>query len=268
MTEMLALPDGAAMAYDDAGSGRPLVLIHGVSMSRRFFERNVGPLSERFRVINVDLRGHGDSPASQGGHSVAQYARDVHEMLGALALDGAVLVGWSMGSMVAWDVIRQFGTERLGGHVVVSQGPSDLNRDDWELGAFSLDELFGILAGAQADYRGLMNEFVPEMFMDERPAEELEMLISETQRIGANAGTCILLDQSLQDYRDVVGGHTLPTLLVWGRDEKAMSVASGEWLSAHQPAKLVMFERSGHCPMWEEPHGFNQVVAEFVSALG
>jgi non-heme chloroperoxidase len=265
---MLDLPGGASLAYDDQGAGRPLVLIHGVSMSRRFFERNVGPLSQRFRVVNVDLRGHGDSPPSEGGHGVAQYARDVHELIGALGLDGAVLVGWSMGSMVAWDLIRQFGTDGLGGHVVVSQGPSDLKRDDWELGSFSLNDLFGLLAGAQADYRALMDEFVPDMFMDELPAEELEMLIGETQRIGANAGTCILLDQSLQDYRDVVGSHALPTLLTWGRDEKLIGVASGEWLAAHQPAELVIFERSGHCPMWEEPDRFNQVVGDFVSALG
>ena len=103
MTATLELPDGASLAYDDAGSGRPLVLIHGVSMSRRFFERNVPALAEHHRVINVDLRGHGESPASEGGHTVAQYARDIHHMLGALGLDGAVLVGWSMGTMVAWD---------------------------------------------------------------------------------------------------------------------------------------------------------------------
>jgi non-heme chloroperoxidase len=268
MTATLELPDGASLAYDDAGTGRPLVLIHGVSMSRRFFERNVGPLSERFRVVNVDLRGHGESPHCEGGHSVAQYARDVHHLLGALGLDGAVLVGWSMGTMVVWDLIRQFGTDGLGGHVVVSQGPSDLKRDDWELGAFSLDDLFGLLAGAQADYRAVMEEFVPLMFKEERPADEVELLVSETQRIGANAGTCILLDQSLQDYRDVVGSHTLPTLLTWGRDEKLIPVASGQWLSQHQPAELVIFEESGHCPMWEEPDRFHQVVGEFVSALG
>jgi len=114
----------------------------------------------------------------------------------------------------------------------------------------------------------LMEEFVPLMFMDERPATELEMLVSETQRIGPNAGTCILLNQSLQDYRDVVGSHSLPTLLCWGRDEKLIPVAGGEWLAEHQPADLVRFERSGHCPMWEEPDRFHQVVGEFVSTLG
>jgi len=143
------LPDGASMAYDDAGSGRPVVLVHGVSMSRRFFERNVAALAERFHVINVDLRGHGESPAHEGGHTVSQYARDVRHLLQALGLDGAVIVGWSMGSLVVWDMIRQFGTDGLAGHVVVSQGPSDLKQDGWELGAFTIEELHETPAAAQ-----------------------------------------------------------------------------------------------------------------------
>jgi len=255
------------MAYDDTGSGRPVVLIHGVSMSRRFFERNAAPLAERFRVVNVDLRGHGESPAHEGGHTVAQYARDVKHLLGALGLDDAVVAGWSMGSFVVWDLIRQFGTVGLAGHVVVSQGPSDLKRPDWDLGAFTPAELYELLAAAQADYRGVMSEFVPTMLCDEPSTADLDLLVRETLRIGANAGTCILLDQSLQDYRDVIGSYELPTLLTWGRDEKLVPVASGEWLAERIPGELVVFERSGHCPMWEEPERWNQVVGDWISAL-
>jgi pimeloyl-ACP methyl ester carboxylesterase len=91
--------------------------------------------------------------------------------------------------------------------------------------------------------------------------------VRETLRIGANAGTCILLDQSLQDYRDVIGSYGLPTLLTWGRDEKLVPVASGEWLAEPIPGELVVFERSGHCPMWEEPERWNQVVGDWISAL-
>ena len=173
-----------------------------------------------------------------------------------------------MGSMVVWDLIRQFGVDRLAGHVCISQGPSDLCRPDWQLGGFAgLDDLFELLAAAQTDYRATMEEFVPAMLMDEPSASELQTLVDETQTVGANAGTCILLDQSLQDYRDVVGTHSLPTLLVWGRDEKLASVACGTWLAEHNPAELLMFEHSGHCPMWEEPDRFNQVVGDWVATL-
>jgi pimeloyl-ACP methyl ester carboxylesterase len=148
-----------------------------------------------------------------------------------------------------------------------AQGPSDLKQPDWELGAFTLEELHETLAAAQADYRAVMEHFVPAMLMDAPSAADLELLVGETQKVGANAGTCILLDQSLQDYRDVLGSYQLPTLLAWGRDEKLVPVASGEWLAERIPGELVVFERSGHCPMWEEPDRFNQVVGDWISAL-
>ena len=267
ISKLHELPDGARIAHDDLGSGRPVVLIHGVSMSRRFFERNVDGLAERFRVINVDLRGHGESPAHEGGHTVAQYARDVRHLIDALGLDGAVLVGWSMGSLVIWDLIRQFGTGGLAGHVVVSQGPSDLKQPDWEHGGFTVEGLHRTLAAAQADYRGVMERLVLAMLRDEPSTTEHDLLLRETLRVGANAGTCILLDQSLQDYRDVVGTYELPTLLVWGRDEKLVPLAGGEWLAERIPGELVVFERSGHCPMWEEPARFTQVVGDWAAGL-
>jgi non-heme chloroperoxidase len=267
MTDLVEVGDGVRLACDVRGSGRPVVLIHGVSMSRRFFDRNLDGLAERFRVVSVDLRGHGESPAHEGGHTVAQYARDVHELIDLLGLDDVVLVGWSMGTMVAWELIRQFGTAGLAGHVNVSQGPSDLKRDDWELGAFSTAELFGLLEAAQDDFHGVMAEFVPTMFADERPAGELDLLVAETQKLGANAATCILLDQSLRDFRPVVGSYELPTLCTWGRDEKLVPVAAGEWLASRQPADLHLFEHSGHCPMWEEPELWNRVAGSWIAAL-
>jgi non-heme chloroperoxidase len=267
MTRFHELPDGARLAYDDAGRGRPVVLLHGVCMSRRFFERNAGPLAERFRVVNVDLRGHGESPASEGGHTVEQYAQDVKHLLDTLELDGAVLVGWSMGTFVIWDLVRQFGGDGIAGHVNVSQGPTDLDKDGWELGIFPLEELFGALAAAQSDFHGFMNHFVPEMFKAELPPDVHAALLEETLRVGANAGTCILLDQCLQDYREQLAGYDVPTLLVWGEDEKVVAAGNGPWLEATQPAaELVVFEQSGHCPMWEEPERFNQVVGDWIAA--
>jgi pimeloyl-ACP methyl ester carboxylesterase len=267
MTRTHELPDGVVLAYDDLGTGRPVVLLHGMSMSRRWFARNVGPLAERFRVVNVDLRSHGDSPIADGGNTVAQHARDVKHLIDALALEAPVLVGWSMGTMVVWDLIRQFGTVGLGGHVNVSQGPSDLIRDDWPLGAFPLDGLLELLAGAQTDYAAVMDEVIPLMYMDDVSPADRAWMLAECVKVGPNAGTCTILNQSVQDYRDVVGSHDLPTLLTWGRDEKLISVANGEWVAERQQAPLVLFERSGHCPMWEEAERFNQVVGDWIASL-
>jgi non-heme chloroperoxidase len=262
------LPDGARLAYDDAGSGRDVVLIHGMCMSRRYFDRNFDELAKRFRVVRVDLRSHGDSPAAEGGNTVAQYARDVKDLCDSLGLDKPVLVGWSMGTMTIWDGIRQFGADWIGGHVNISQGPADLIKDDWPNGAFRMEDLHGLCAGAQADFGATMQHVIPLMFKDEPSEEDAAFMLEEVVKIGPNCGTLCILDQSVQDYRDVVGSHDRPTLLTWGRDEKLISIAAGEWIREHQPsAEWVMFEESGHCPMWEEPERFNQIVGDWIAAL-
>jgi pimeloyl-ACP methyl ester carboxylesterase len=268
-TSLHALPDGAALSYTDRGRGRPLLLLHGVTMTSRFFERNVDALAEEHRVVAIDFRSHGASPNHEGGHTVAQYARDLRHLIEALDLRDVVLVGWSMGSMVAWDYLRQFrGDHRVAGHVVVSQSPSDLKRDDWEHGFLDVDGLVEFLREAQEDWAAALGGFAPAMFMDERSAEELAWMAEEMGKVGANAGTAILLDQTFRDYRADLAQVDVPTLLAWGRDEKLVPVSAGEEMARRIPdAELRFFERSGHCPMYEEPEAFNAAVAAFAARL-
>jgi non-heme chloroperoxidase len=271
MTEtLIELSTGATVAVTDAGEGRPLILLHGVCMSRHFFGRNIEPLAEAHRVVALDFRGHGASPASEGGHSIAQYARDVRALVEHLGLDGAVLMGWSMGSIVAWEYQRRFaGDPRLAGVVIVSQGPSDLTQEDWPNGIASPLELGTFLEAAQDDFRGFFAEFVPAMFKTPPSAAEQAAMVDAICGIDPNAGTVILADQTLRDLRPAIPGLTLPHLLVWGTDEGVIKQASGTWLDANiRDSTLHVFEDSGHCPMWEEAERFNALVTEWVGGLG
>jgi len=260
------LSDGATLAYTDTGEGRVVLLLHGVCMSRMFFERNVYPLSERYRVIAVDFRSHGDSPIAEGGHTVAQYARDVHALLEHLQADDVTAVGWSMGNFVLWDYLRQFGQERLASIVVVSQGPSDLTQDDWPFGFADVRRLRGFITEMQDDFREFFVGYVPTMFKDELEPEQLARFLDSICTVGANSGTLILIDQTLQDYRAQIPGFAIPHLLVWGSDEKTMALGTMDWLVEHLPdAESVVFDNSGHCPMWEEAERFNDLVGDWMS---
>ena len=90
---------------EDAGAGPPVVFVHGWSMSGRFFQRQLHGLSAGHRVVVPDLRGHGRSEKALHGHTVPGYARDLQALLVQLGVHRPVLVGWSMGAMVASEFI-------------------------------------------------------------------------------------------------------------------------------------------------------------------
>ncbi len=263
------LPDGARLAYDDIGSGRPVLLLHGVLGSRRFFARNIEALAARHRVIAVDLRSHGESPTVEGGHTVPQLARDLRSLVVGLDLNDVVATGWSMGNLVIWDYLMQYGEtdHRLAAHVCVSQGACDLNRDGWSGGFTDEAGLRAFLQMSQEDYAGLC-DFVATIFTtDPLSSEDRAWMAAEMRKVGPNAATAILADQTVRDYSAVLPVTTIPTLGVWGRDEKCLPVSAGEWLAERIPGfELHVFEGSGHMPMWEEPDAFNALVAGWISA--
>lgn len=263
------LPTGARVSYSDEGTGRAVVLLHGVAMSSTFFERNVSDLARNHRIIALDFRGHGASPYAEGGHTVAQYARDVRGLIEVLGLDRPVVVGWSMGSLVAWDYLRQFGADhRLAGVVIVSQGPSDLIQADWPHGIADDADLHAFVSAMQEDSRAFLGEFLPTMFHTAPDQGTIDRFLDDIGRAGANTGTLILADQTVQDYRADIPGFDVPHLLVWGSDEQVGKLAAADWLLGQLPsAELHVFETSGHCPMWEEADRFNSLVASWIAGL-
>jgi pimeloyl-ACP methyl ester carboxylesterase len=103
MAGYLDLSQGAIW-YDEQGSGDPLVLLHGGAVDSRFFEHNVGPLAERFRVITTDLWGHGRSPDREGPFSLESFSTDVAALLEHVAGGQAHVLGHSIGAAVALDL--------------------------------------------------------------------------------------------------------------------------------------------------------------------
>jgi pimeloyl-ACP methyl ester carboxylesterase len=261
--------NGAELYYEDAGEGQPVVFVHGLWMSSRFFQRQLPYFAERYRTIALDLRGHGRSEKTATGHTVAQHARDVRGLLEALDLTDAVLVGWSMGSLVIWDYVEQFGVDRLRAMVDIDQSPSDFRWPDWPHGFLDLETLHEVHTGVQADQRATAEHFVPMMLAAPPDAAETAWMRDEMLQVPPGIACSILFDQSVVDYRETLPKVTVPALLCIGRVEGLVPVAAGEYMVERMPdATMVVFEESNHCPFLEEPDRFNSVVDEWIRALG
>ncbi|MXZ07335.1 MAG: alpha/beta hydrolase, partial [Acidimicrobiia bacterium] len=104
LTSCFTTSDGVKIAYQETGSGDPIVFIHGIYGSRQAFVNQEEYFSPSFRCIAVDLRGHGESDKPNQVYSMARYADDVAELIRHLETPPAVLVGHSMGGQVVISV--------------------------------------------------------------------------------------------------------------------------------------------------------------------
>lgn len=251
---------------DSQGSGPALVFIHGVMMSGRFFERQIEAFPDR-RVIVPDLRGHGASEKVLSGHTVANYARDLRALLEAMGVDDRpVLAGWSMGAMVVWEYLRQFGPDSARGVVVIDQPPSDFGWPDWEFGALPLDGLRDMVEAIQTDRRPLLEDF--QRLMVHQAGDDQGWMVEEMERLPPAIASTILCNQTFQDYRPLLPGLDVPALVAFGADEKLTSPRAGAYIVEHMPrARLEVFAQSSHMPFWEEADLFNASVRAFLADL-
>lgn len=259
--------NGADLSYTDQGAGRPVLLLHGWSMSGRFFQSQIQPLASEFRVVVPDYRGHGESAKVLGGHTVEQYAADVHELAGALGLERPVLVGWSMGAMIAYEYLELAGDSEVAGLVCVDQGPSDFKWPDYPEGVFTAEDLAATNKQLQTDQRALAKEFV-DLMLHEPDEATSEWMIAEMLKCPPAIAGSILLDQTLRDDRATFQGIRVPSLVVFGEDPKLNDPATGKWISEQIPgARFEVIAASSHCPFYEQADEFNTLLAGFVRGL-
>jgi non-heme chloroperoxidase len=254
-------------SVEEAGTGAPVVFIHGWSMSGRFFQRQLAHFAGTHRVIIPDLRGHGRSEKVTRGHTVPQYAADLHAILAELSVRRPVLVGWSMGAMVAYEYLRAFGPGSVAGLVIVDQPPSDFAWDGYEFGLITLDALREMNEQLQLDQPAVVAEFA-ELMLHEPDEPTMAWMSAEILQVPPVIASTILVDQTLRDYREFLPQIGVPTLVLFGEDDKLTSPKAGRYIADRIPgARLQTFPGSSHCPFWEEADAFNQAVAAFAAEV-
>ena len=259
--------NGANLYYEDHGEGQPIVFLHGATAGLRYFEPQLTGLSEEYRPLAFDFRGHGRSEKTELGHTMAQHARDLRGFLDQLDLDDAVLVGWSMGAIVTWEYVDQFGTDSLRALVDIDMEPSPFRREGYDHGTYSIEGFRDALVGIQTRPLARLEEQIEALLKDPPSRELRTMMFDESSRTPPPIVGAMLLEL-MHDYRDVLPEIDVPTLVCAGADEKWRSVVSVEYAAELIPdAEFELFEESGHCLTIEEPERFNQVISEFVDSL-
>jgi pimeloyl-ACP methyl ester carboxylesterase/tetratricopeptide (TPR) repeat protein len=261
MQRTVALPNGITLEYAERGraSGIPVVFLHGVTDSWRSFEPVMELLPDTFRAISITQRGHGGSSKPDAGYLYRDMAGDLRAFMDALHLPSAIVVGHSMGSLVA----QRFAVDepdRVAGLVLV--------------GAFStLHANAGIHEYWNSTLKSLKDPIDPEVAKEfqvstiARPVapDLLETAVGESLQVPARVWRAAFKGfLETPDFSHELRRVTAPTLLVWGDRDAYADRAAQDALSAAIPrARLVTYRGGGHAVHWEDPAAFTHDLVSF-----
>ncbi|HET8538787.1 MAG TPA: alpha/beta fold hydrolase [Anaeromyxobacter sp.] len=256
--------------HEDAGSGAPVVLVHGWSLSSAAFADELAALARSRRAIAPDLRGHGRSAAPRAPFGLADLARDLAALVEALALDRAVLVGWSLGAQVAL-AAAPLVRARLAGLVLVSGTPRFAEGEGWPHG-LPARSVEGLAARVRRDAPRAVARFFDGMFVEgeldaaaRARAEAIRAAVAPADPAALLCGLDVL---AREDLRGALPSLDLPVLLVHGdRDPVCPPGASRAMAAAIPGARLALLPGAGHAPFLSRAGPFRDALASFLASL-
>jgi pimeloyl-ACP methyl ester carboxylesterase len=261
--------DGVQIHYGESGSGRPLLLLHGL-MAHSGFWGPQQPLSASFRLIAPDLRGHGQSRADPQTVKVERLVRDIEELADTLDLRDGFVVGWSLGASIGWPLLAGPAGRRFAGSVVVDMTPKVLNEGDWSLG-LSLELVEARAAAFRDDFPAFAQaagSAVLAQPVADGKAELAAWAGSEFARNDNRAMSALWASLAEQDHRPLLPRIGQPTLIIRGANSYLYGPDTARYLQAALPsARVVEFSGSGHAPNLEEPELFNNQIIDFAARL-
>ena len=258
------LPGGLELAYDEAGSGTPLLLVHGWPLDRTMWTGQLGGLATYARVLAPDLRGFGGSSV-RPPYSIDQYADDLVAFLDALGLARAVVCGLSMGGYVAFSLLRRY-RDRVRGLVLAdtrATADSDEARENRRT-LIAVIEQEGTSALADRQLQAMLGRST--LARQPQLVETVRLMMASTPSEGAIGALRAMADRP--DSTPTLASIDVPTLVVGGAEDGITPPHVLHAMAAEIPrSRVEIIEQAGHvCPL-ERPAAFNHVVSEFVGAL-
>lgn len=267
----LVLP-GADVNYVELGEGKPVLFVHGISGSWQNWLETLPHLAHGHRAIALDLPGFGASPMPDWDVDMPAYGRVLHDFCEKLGIEGATIVGNSMGGLIAAEAATAMPGrfERLvlvsAAGIINTWSPEEravATAWAWKtFGPHFADRGRWIVAHPRAR-QIVFGPFLryPNRLRADLLFEQIRSGLERAEGFGEALHAVIR-----HDIRERLGEIEMPTMIVWGQSDRV--VPMGAALSYHRRiphSRLEIFERTGHVPQLERPLRFNTLLEEFLS---
>jgi microsomal epoxide hydrolase len=252
--------DGVRIHYLEAGSGHAIVFIPGWTMPAWIWQKQTDEFSKKYHVVVVDPRSQGESDKPPYGHLPETRARDYKELVDHLELKRPVLVGWSMACGELAKYAEQFGTDNVGGIVLVDGYLSDKASPEMTAG------ISGWMNQLQQDRQRQADGFVRSMFKKPQTDDYLKRVVDASIQVPADTAVVLIYNMiAVKDFSPGLARMNRPVLFAYQPE----SQMSADFLKSKLGDKLRLerFEGDGHALFVDDPEKFNQVLEGFIQGL-
>jgi len=259
--------------YEDYGTGRPVVLIHGWPLSSRSWEKQVPALLHAgYRVIAYDRRGFGQSSRPASGYDYDTLADDLNAVMNKLDLRDAALVGFSMGGGEVARYLGRYGAERVKKAVFMAAVTPFLLKTPDNPAGLDGNIFAGIRQAISADRPAFLTSFLSNfynlhMFGGRKVSEEVVRLSWNIAAGASPQGTLECVEAWLTDFREDLIGLELPTLVIHGDNDRILPFAAtgSRTHEAVEGSRLMVVAGAPHGLNWTHADEVNRELLGFLA---
>ena len=253
------------LAYSDEGQGPPVVFLHAFPLNRTTWAPQVADLSDRYRVVTIDLRGHGESDAPMWRYTLDVFAEDVHGLLAHLGIARATFAGLSMGGYILFALYRKY--PALFQALVLADTRATTDTPDAKAARFSMAQIAyrrGASVIADLMLPKLLSPAACEHRADLR--DHVRGIITGNQVSGI-VGDLMAMEER-PDSSPLLRTISVPTLVIAGDEDLASPPGEVKSMADQIPGStFVRIPLAGHLSNMENPGAFNEALLSFLTSL-
>jgi pimeloyl-ACP methyl ester carboxylesterase len=255
--------DNGFLEYDLKGTGIPLLFIHGYPLSRKIWLPQLTSLSDKVKVISLDLRGHGESFPFEGAYSMDLLAEDCKRLLDEIGVQSPILVcGLSMGGYVTMALYQKF-PGLFKGMILTSTKPGPDSAEGKANRDIAIKDAYEHGVSYIAD--NMLQKIVSPLTFSTKPdlLNNIHAIMAITSLqgiVGALQGM-----KERPDSTPILSLAKCPVLIIHGEDDRLIPVTDAELMHKIIPnSQFVVIPKAGHLPNLEHPDRFNQAIRDFI----